>query len=322
MVTGIYKQMAEALAKQGIASLRYDKRTFAAISQPSSRDDATMRDFVGWENIVGDAKASLAYLQQQPEVDSARTALLGHSEGSIVIMQIYADGISGAKPPAATILTSAPGRTYDALLREQLVGNLATAKSSPDETNTLLRQYDTAVASIKQTGTIPNDLPALVAQVLPTSIYGKFFQSICKVDPAAIAATISGSVLVINGKEDAIVSPERDTALIDAALAKRKPDDHETYIVPSMGHMFNDTSNSLNQVIPHAATDKLGSWARAKLGSSTGVATTPAAANPPLPATGRLDDYAQFTVGLFLAALIIGLGWWLRLKAREVEPRT
>ncbi len=133
-VTNLYSQLADQLAQQGIASLRYDKRGAGAgtpypllkdPNHPTPAEVKAIQDFVAWDNYVGDARATLNYLQQQPEIDPARTALIGHSEGSIIVGQVAVMTQGLAHPPAALVLISAPGRPIDVILREQIAHQLA-----------------------------------------------------------------------------------------------------------------------------------------------------------------------------------------------------
>jgi dienelactone hydrolase len=97
--TNLYSQLADQLAQQGIASLRYDQRAVGASSsfprpqnpnQPTPAEIKALQDFFDWDNYVGDARDTLRELQQQPEIDPARTALIGHSEGSNIVGQVAA----------------------------------------------------------------------------------------------------------------------------------------------------------------------------------------------------------------------------------------
>lgn len=118
-----------------------------------------MQHFAAWDNYVGDALATFIYLQQQPEIDAARSGLIGHSEGAYLVEQIASQQV--AHPPAALVLISAPGRPYDVLTREQLDHALQRDHTSADTTAFVLGKYDTIVAGIKATGHTPLD--ALVA---------------------------------------------------------------------------------------------------------------------------------------------------------------
>src|SRR5262245_59059744 len=67
-----YRDLAWGLAQQGVAVLRYDKRTRVAPMWYMGKT------FTVWDETVQDALAALTLLRQQPEVNAARTYLIGH----------------------------------------------------------------------------------------------------------------------------------------------------------------------------------------------------------------------------------------------------
>lgn len=79
-----YRDIAEGLARRGVAVLRYDKRTMAGplwfLGKP----------FTVREETIDDAVSALALLRAQPEVDSARTFMIGHSLGGYLAPRIAA----------------------------------------------------------------------------------------------------------------------------------------------------------------------------------------------------------------------------------------
>lgn len=74
--------IAERLAQDGVASLRYDKRGVAAST--GDYDAANSAD------LADDAEAALRYLMGHEETDAARVGLLGHSEGGMIAPMIAA----------------------------------------------------------------------------------------------------------------------------------------------------------------------------------------------------------------------------------------
>ena len=78
-----FRQLADALARAGIATLRLDDRGFGASGGDGA--NATTADF------ADDARAALAWLRTRSGVDGAHLALLGHSEGGIVAPMVAAD---------------------------------------------------------------------------------------------------------------------------------------------------------------------------------------------------------------------------------------
>ena len=74
----LYKDLAEALSEQGIAVLRYDKRT---LTHGSSLDLENLT----LEAFEIDAKNALSFLESFSQVDSNQLFLIGHSQGSNLI---------------------------------------------------------------------------------------------------------------------------------------------------------------------------------------------------------------------------------------------
>ena len=81
-----FKDIAEGLAKRGVASLRYDKRTFV-YARKMKKTDITVK-----EETVDDALLAVELLKQTPEIDRERIFILGHSMGAMLAPRIDAEG--------------------------------------------------------------------------------------------------------------------------------------------------------------------------------------------------------------------------------------
>ena len=92
-----FLDIARGLAADGIATLRYDKRTR---DYPSAIDPAT---FTPTQEYVPDAVAAIAILRARPEVDPARVFVLGHSQGGT-----FAPRIAETDPQVAGVILAAP----------------------------------------------------------------------------------------------------------------------------------------------------------------------------------------------------------------------
>ena len=100
--------IAESLASQGIAVLRYDDR---GVGQSTGKfDTATSADF------AMDAEAAFKFLLERPEIDAKRVGFLGHSEGGMLAAMVAA-----RNPKVAFVISMAgPGvRGYELLLKQQ-----------------------------------------------------------------------------------------------------------------------------------------------------------------------------------------------------------
>ncbi|HET8747804.1 MAG TPA: alpha/beta hydrolase, partial [Ramlibacter sp.] len=71
------RRLADALARRGVASLRYDKRGIGASEYPGLSEDA-----LRFEHLVDDAVALSGFLLQDGRF--GRLALVGHSEGALI----------------------------------------------------------------------------------------------------------------------------------------------------------------------------------------------------------------------------------------------
>ena len=88
-----FKDLAEGLAERGVASVRYDKRTFAYARELMKNvgKDMTVR-----EETVEDAILAARLLKNDPRIDSERIYILGHSMGAMLAPRIDAEGADAA----------------------------------------------------------------------------------------------------------------------------------------------------------------------------------------------------------------------------------
>ena len=214
-----YRLLAEALAAQGIATVRIDKRgMFGSRAAIPDANAVTIADYAAdvhaWAKVVRDrAGAKCVWV-------------LGHSEGGLV-------ALAAAQTPAdlcGLILIATPGRPLAAVIREQLANNPANAR--------ILPQFDAVIASY--TGGPPVD-PAKVAPGLAqlfSPALTSYWRSILSCDPAKLIAAYKGSVLIEQGSRDLQVS------VADArALAAAQPRAKLAII------------DGANHVLKHVATD-------------------------------------------------------------------
>lgn len=105
-----YKLLAEALAKAGIASLRYDKRMVG-----ESRTQTQKEDNLRFDDYVDDAIAMINMLKADKRF--SKIIVLGHADGSLVGILAAADTEDATD---AFISAEGLGRRADVLLKEQM----------------------------------------------------------------------------------------------------------------------------------------------------------------------------------------------------------
>ena len=104
-----FKDLAEGLAKRGVASIRYDKRTFA-----HGRKMAKLRPTVEAE-VIEDALLALVLLKKDPRIDPERIYILGHSMGAMLAPRIDAEG---GEAKGLILMAGTPYRLEEVVLRQ------------------------------------------------------------------------------------------------------------------------------------------------------------------------------------------------------------
>ena len=78
-----FKDIAQGLASQGIAVLRYDKRTKVYPQEMAQLKSLTVK-----EEAIDDAAAAVEFLRGQPQIDSTKIFVAGHSLGGYLAPRI------------------------------------------------------------------------------------------------------------------------------------------------------------------------------------------------------------------------------------------
>lgn len=116
-----FKDIAEGLAKRGIASIRYDKRSFAH-GWKLLRDKST--PITVKEETIEDAVLAAELLRKDPRIDSEKIFIIGHSMGGMLAPRIDAEG---GNFKGLIIMAGTPRRLEEVLV-EQTEEALQTMK--------------------------------------------------------------------------------------------------------------------------------------------------------------------------------------------------
>ena len=106
-----FRDLAGGLAGHGIASLRYDKRTFVH----ARRMIKGHRTVTVWEETIEDALLAVELLKKDRRIDPERVFLLGHSMGAMLAPRIDAEG---ADVRGLILMSGTPYRLEDIVLRQ------------------------------------------------------------------------------------------------------------------------------------------------------------------------------------------------------------
>jgi len=192
-----YRMLAEALAANGISSLRADKRgMFGSKAAIPDANKVTIGDY------ATDARNWVAALRKQ--TGASCVWLLGHSEGGLV-------ALSAAQNPAdicGVILVATPGRKLGVVMREQLRANPANAP--------ILQPALAALDKLEAGKTVdPATLPAPLQPLFGAQVQG-FLIDLLAIDPPALAAKVSLPLLIVQGGRDLQVSTADAQELLQA----------------------------------------------------------------------------------------------------------
>ncbi len=205
------KYLAEDLAGNGIASLRYDKRGVGE-SKPASIPEVDLK----FGNFVDDAVGWVKQLKNDGRFN--RVYILGHSEGSLIgILAAQQVDVQGF------ISVAGAGESADKLISEQL-------KSQPD---TITKMADPILHDLIEGKTV-NDIPPILFSLFRPSIQ-PYLISWFQYNPAEEISELSVPSLIIQGNRDIQVSVEDARKL--AAEAKHP----ELVIVDGMNHVLKES---------------------------------------------------------------------------------
>jgi len=82
-----FKDLAEGLARHGVASIRYDKRSFVHALKMMRSGTITVR-----EETIEDAVLASEMLKSHPNIDPEKVFIIGHSMGGMLAPRIDAEG--------------------------------------------------------------------------------------------------------------------------------------------------------------------------------------------------------------------------------------
>lgn len=217
----IFAQIAGALAQQGFAVVRYDKR---GVGQTGGRSEsATLQDYS--EDVI----AVTRWMAKQDFADKRRIAAAGHSEGGSVAM-LAASRHGGI---ASLVLIATPGTSGAELILEQQRHLLAVLKTPEDEKQAkiaLQQKIQTAVMSEKGWEGLPPELRKQADS--------PWFRSFLLFDPAKVMPKVKQPVLVVQGALDTQVPPHHADKLEALARARKKKPPVEAVRLPGLNHLL------------------------------------------------------------------------------------
>jgi dienelactone hydrolase len=218
-----FRDLAWGLASQGIAVLRYEKRTKVyAASLESERETLTVK-----EEVIDDALEAVALLRERPEIDAQQIFVLGHSLGGFLAPRI------GAADPQirGLIILAGSARPFEDVILDQMTYVLSLSVPDPVALQQQLAVLNKQVELVKD----PRRLPAAKASDLPFNVPAAYWLDLNAYQPAEVVQTLKQPMLFLLGGSDYQVTRE-DFQIWQNALGGRS--DVQFTMYPGLSHLF------------------------------------------------------------------------------------
>jgi hypothetical protein len=220
-----FRDLAWGLATQGVAVLRYDKRTHAHAPQftPEVVDKLTAK-----EEVLDDALLAINLLRQRPEVDPERVFMLGHSLGATLAPRL------GEMDPelAGIIIMAGITRPLEDTILDQYTYLYHLSGEITEEQKAELEALKVKVDRVKSLETSS----PVSAPDLPLGISVAYWQDLREHNVVEIAKSLELPILVLQGGRDYQVLAAEDYQGWKDALQNK---DNVTFqLFPELNHLF------------------------------------------------------------------------------------
>jgi dienelactone hydrolase len=194
-----FKDLAEGLANKGIASIRYDKRSFAH-GLKMVRDKSTI--ITVKEETIDDAILATELLKKDSRIDSHNIFIIGHSMGGMLAPRIDSEG---GKYKGLIIMAGTPRKLEDVMLEQ----NEDVLSSTKGLVNWIVRKQVAKLSGLFSGLYELSDEEAKKKKVMGgTTLY--YFKEMGEHSVADYLATTKKPMLIVQGEKDFQVSVEKD----------------------------------------------------------------------------------------------------------------
>lgn len=214
------KFLAEGLAKNGIATLRFDKRGIAG-SAAAGKEESKLR----FEDYINDVLGWVDYLAKDKHFTDI--TIVGHSEGALIGMA----ACSQQPKVKALVSLAGAGRPAYEIIEAQMA-----AQMTPESVRKEVAVINESLKNGKEVAQVPAYLQSLFrASVQPYMI------SWYKYNPQSLIRSLKIPVLIVQGKNDIQISVE------DAELLKQARSAAELLLIDKMNHVLKDCESKDQQ---------------------------------------------------------------------------
>ncbi|MCP9278685.1 alpha/beta hydrolase family protein [Bacillus wiedmannii] len=219
--SNIYKDLAHVLAQLGVVTLRFDKRGVG-------KSDGEFQKTGMWD-LVSDIEAMVAYLKEQPFVDSENIILAGHSEGCML-----ATVVNARTPVNGLILLTGAAESLEEATKRQREIAYKELKEQKGIKGKLMRLLNVEKRGEKQMEKIKEKMMNTEKDTIKVGfkpMNAKWFREHFQHDIYKDLQQVTCPVLAIAGDKDFQANPEKAKRIGDYVQG-----DSEIYVVKNMDH--------------------------------------------------------------------------------------
>ncbi|RDW20287.1 alpha/beta hydrolase [Oceanobacillus arenosus] len=219
-----FKDLAEGLSENGIAVLRYDKRTFVYGKEMRNDTGLSVK-----EETIEDAILASDYLRNDSRVDSNKIFIVGHSLGGMLAPRIDAEGGNFA----GIIIMGGSPRNFEDILMDQNNDVL----HSLNKILKIIAKKQIAKLSLKFDNIYNlSDEEAKTTTVLGKYTRAYYFKEMGEHPSTNYLSALDKPVLILQGDKDFHVSVEKDFEGYKRLLGDRPNATFKLY--PDLNHLF------------------------------------------------------------------------------------
>lgn len=219
----VFKDIADYLSANGIAVIRYDKRTYTHTTKMA----ANYKELTIKEETIDDAIAAADLLRANDRIDSDKVFILGHSLGGMVAPRIDAEGGNFA----GIIIWAGSPRTFGEIWLDQAENELLTL---PDEQKELGRQQIDAYKQIFDSIKDMSNEDAKESVFLGASLY--YYKDLDAHPAESYLRDMTKPILIMQGGKDFQVFADIDYVVYQEMLDGK---DNVTFkLYPELNHFF------------------------------------------------------------------------------------
>lgn len=216
---GMFTDIADGLAKNGIATLRFDKRGVG-------ESEGNFSKFTG-NDMYNDISAAIDFLIQQKEIDKNKIAVLGHSDGGYYATSL---AVNNSNVSACIVMAG------------------IEALNLPDTDLEMMWSFDKSSVNwgedyMKDIAKTAQDTSEILksgkdwAMLLHKRVFLKKCQSDIARKPLDVIRKIKVPILILRGRKDTVI-PQEHIELLDSALKESGNKKYEIIYFNRLNHFF------------------------------------------------------------------------------------